>query len=471
VSTAETPPAAVTTATGNSSHPHAHGVLPDDVVRNPESNGFLFGITLRPDLDTDGLQSWLRQLTTLVRDLERGPQNQHRASATVALGQPFFARGDLAARRPAGFLAPPALPGIIDAYDVLIYVMAPREADVAQFEIGLATTRAAGLQTVIVERGFQRRDGREHFGFRDGLRNVARGNRHDIVFIDWRRQPEEPAWANGGSYMAYIKVRQNLDVMALKSQGEQEAIIGRRKTDGSRLDQPEGTDPRSESEIAPGTLPADSHVQKTGPRGPLRDQVQILRRGVPYTSIGQDGTIDVGLQFVSFQASLDYLDVILNRWMLNDNFPSGGAGQDALIKSGAMTFLHSGVYIVPPTADEFIGAPIFAPDPPPHHTKQGRIAVRKALTGPDGGIVEGDLAGATFVVIGPDGNQIGEPFQTNPAGHAESPDITVGTTVTLHETTPLPGAAAASDQSITIDRPRVVVRVINTTANPSGYGT
>lgn len=454
-----------------SGHRHAHGVLTDPVIRDPASNGFLFGITLRVELDDSALQGWLHKLTELIVALEHGPEGHHRATATVGLGQPFFARGSLAERRPARFSNPPSLPGTADAFDVLIYVLAPREADVAGFELELSRTREAGLASVVVERGYQRRDHREHFGFRDGLRNVPHEQRETVVFIGPDRQPEEPMWAVGGSYMAYLKVRQNLEVMAGKPLEEQQAVIGRRKDDGSRLDLPAGSDPHTEPEIPSGALPSASHVQKVGPRGALRDTVKILRRGVPYLSMNADGSVDAGLQFISFQASLDDFDVILNRWMLNASFPSVGAGQDALVSNGAITFERSGVYIVPPGGGEFIGSALFQPDRQPPHTRHGRVAVRKTLLGPDGQPVAGDLSGAQFVLLDGSGAQLGDLFVTNPAGHAESPEVPVGITVKLHELTPLPDTAPAADQDVAVDRSRVIVRVTNTTPNPNQYGS
>jgi deferrochelatase/peroxidase EfeB len=84
------------------------------------------------------------------------------------------------------------------------------------------------------------------------------------VFLDPERSPEEPAWTDGGSYVAYLKIRQDVTAMAAKSDIEQDQIIGRRKADGSRLDLPEGTPIAQEGPFTGTTCPAGAHIRKAG---------------------------------------------------------------------------------------------------------------------------------------------------------------------------------------------------------------
>jgi deferrochelatase/peroxidase EfeB len=84
--------------------------------------------------------------------------------------------------------------------DVLFYIMSTSEAAVAAFEGGLSATHGSAITADSTERGFQRHDKREPFGFRDGLRNIPTPERLEVVFLDPDRSPEEPAWAAGGSY-------------------------------------------------------------------------------------------------------------------------------------------------------------------------------------------------------------------------------------------------------------------------------
>jgi Dyp-type peroxidase family len=127
---------------------------------------------------------------------------------------------------------------------------------------------------------------------------MPRTDRLEVIFVHRdRRDLDEPAWADGGSYMAYMKIRQFPDAFAGLPTEQQDAAIGRRR-DGSRLDLAEQTHPEDEpSEPAVG-LPANSHVRKTGPRGP-HDDTQIFRRGLPYLETTSDGEFRVACSFAA----------------------------------------------------------------------------------------------------------------------------------------------------------------------------
>jgi deferrochelatase/peroxidase EfeB len=101
------------------------------------------------------------------------PLRERQLSVCVGFGPGFFSRFGLTA--PAGFASlPPA--DNTQAFDLGIYVMSRSSAMLAQFLQGLAETNA--FTAVQIERGYQRTDRRELFGFRDGLRN-ARGEREE----------------------------------------------------------------------------------------------------------------------------------------------------------------------------------------------------------------------------------------------------------------------------------------------------
>lgn len=134
----------------------------------------------------------------------------------------------------------------------------------------------------------------------------------------------------GGSYVTYIKIRQNLDAPA-GSGGTtfMEGVIGRRQGDGARLDQPEHMNPVDEPEFSSATVPQQtSHVRKAGPPGHEQHDTNdafLFRRGVPFTEI-VDNKLSAGLQFVSFSRSLDVVDVVWNHWIMNPDFPTPGTG-------------------------------------------------------------------------------------------------------------------------------------------------
>lgn len=57
--------------------------------------------------------------------------------------------------------------------DLLVYVMFREESRLAEFITNLAAIGRGIITSVITQRGFQRADGRELGGFRDGLRSTA----------------------------------------------------------------------------------------------------------------------------------------------------------------------------------------------------------------------------------------------------------------------------------------------------------
>lgn len=105
----------------------------------------------------------------------------------------------------------------------------------------------------------------------------------------------------------------------------------------------------------------------------------------------RNGQIVQGLQFASFQASLDQFDAVFNRWMLNPDFPRPGTGVDALLARGLITIEKWGFYFVPPDTDGPIGIGMFAAAKETRKPKTGRVAVRKELVDANGSRDNGDL--------------------------------------------------------------------------------
>lgn len=453
---------------------HAAGILPDSVIRDHRSNGYFVFLTLSQSLQPPDLQSWLQGLSGLIQQLEGPLDGEREATAAVGFGPSFFqAAGQPRfgmANAPADFGSLPALPTLLDssgAADVVIYVMSLSEAIVAAFLRGLIQIQPGTIAGAAIERGYQRTDGREQFGFRDGLRNVAPDRRNAVVFVDLDNQPDEPFWADGGSYMAYLKINQNLAAAQQAATDQMQENVGRRITDGSRLDLPEGTNPQTEGTFANPTIPpVTSHVRKAGPRDSIHDLTEIFRRGVPYTDLKPDGTLDAGLQFASFQCTLDNFNVILNRWMLNQNFPTPGAGSDALFANGLITIEKGGYYFVPPADPRYIGARFFDPLPPDPCTI-GRAIIRKQVVDPNNQPVLVDLGGFQFQILDTAGQAVDQPFTTDSAGHAVSPELQRGENYTLEEINVPTGFQPATNQPFTLNARRQVLTAINQIQGPT----
>lgn len=457
----------------------ARGVLPrkkDWVIADPRAEGLFVFVTLRPDLDQAGAVAWLARVDQLIAELRAAVDGDGRRLATVAtgFGASFFVVGGQprfgGVEAPAGLRdAPPAMPsGEPVAADVAFYVMAVTEAVAARFLTGLWATRP-DLVSLRVERGYQRTDGTEAFGFKDGVRNVARSDRPDVVLVDRGRLPEEPWWAENGTYLAYLRIAQNLDSFVALDVATQERIMGRAR-DGRRLDLPASTDPKAEPEFTTAEPPTSSHVRKAGPRGADRDRTVIFRRGLPFVEAGPDGALRAGLQFASFQASLDQFRVVFNRWMMNPNFPQPAPGRpDDLFSQGHVAVERWGFFFVPPDTDGAIGTIMFQPAPSPRKPKIGRVAVRKRVLDQTGAESMVDLANFRFRVLNATGVQVGTEFVTDSAGHALSDELPVDADYTLEEVAPPAGINPPAPIGFRLESARKVIRVDNT-IQPGGGG-
>jgi Dyp-type peroxidase family len=452
----------------------AHGILPDEVIQDPSSEASLIFITLDPKLDRDGVQAWLRALTAAVAETESPVGGTRMATVAVGVAPSFFATGgtprfDLTGRQPHEFSDLPQVPGAATvAGDVVLYVLARSRAKIASLLLTLWATRSLGLLTVSEQQGFKRGDDRELFGFRDGLRNVASLDRPRVVFVNADDTADEPDWTDLGSYMAYLKIPQQLDAWAKLPSAEQERRIGRTLADGTRQDLAPGTDPHTEGDYT-GDIPVPAaHVRKAAPHGGLKEE--IFRRGVPFVEVDAASGLRAGLNFVSFQASLDAFQAILIGWMLRPDFKKAGDGADLLFADNMVTIEKAGFFFVPPTDPRFIGARIFdAPQPRRGH---GHLFVRKKLVDTAGNKIAGQLDGAVFQALSKaNGRPIGATFTTDASGHAVSPDLPVGVPLVLHEITPLPEAQPADDRDFQLDGPHgaVEVRNIQPTPQPPPY--
>ncbi|TGB11378.1 iron uptake transporter deferrochelatase/peroxidase subunit [Streptomyces sp. MZ04] len=114
----------------------------------------------------------------------------------------------------------------------------------------------------------------------------------------------DPAWMAGGSYAVVRRIRMLLDDWEKLGLKDQEAVIGRRKSDGSPLTGgTETTEPKLEKAGADGeyVIALNAHARITRP-----DQnggAAMLRRPFSYhDGFGEDGEPDAGLLFICWQA-------------------------------------------------------------------------------------------------------------------------------------------------------------------------
>jgi Dyp-type peroxidase family len=454
-------------------------------MADPRSCGYFVSITVDPDLDREGAQTLLTSVRSAVdKFVAPIPETGERVAAVaVGFGPSFFVRAgvprfDPPLQTPAAF-APdagplPTIPGQALGADLLFYLITSVEARSSTILADLWALRPA-VQAIEVERGYQRTDGTEPFGYKDGLRNIPRSARSDVVFVSEERQFEEPDGAVGGTYMAVMKIVQNGDAFNQLSSDQQDAVIGRQR-DGTRLDLVgKNVSPREEPQEPPPAMAQNSHVAKVGPRG-AHESNMIFRRGLPFFE-ADDGQVRMGLQFCSFQASLDQFDVVWSDWATNPQFSAqGGAapGRDALLDpAGALTTIEKyGFFFVPPSDDDrFIGATLFDPIEEHKPTPTGRIAVRKRVSTPSDATARFERGGFEFQILDSDG-QVLDTLTTDTAGHAQSVELPMSAAYTLRETNhpQIPNLQPTSDIQFTLDERRKVISVMNTVSQPGPYG-
>lgn len=470
----------------------AKGVLPrrDDrevLYANPEMCGYFVGVQLDPLLDRGGIEEFTTQASGLIDqlvarvDTSRG-SGVKIAAVAVGLAPTFFIvdgqpRFHPPVEPPDGFkrdlpnstAALSAVP-LLDA-DVMFYVASIFEARVNSFVNDLS--RLPGVAGMTMDRGYQRIDDTEPFGYKDGIRNVRSEDRSRVAFVHRDgSEPYEPVWADGGSYMVLMRIRQHPDAFeALPDDTSRDQVMGRLK-DGTRLDLVgQDVHPHFEPAEPPPLLPPTSHVAKVGPRG--NHGVEIFRRGLPFIEV-VGGEVKVGLNFCSFQASLDQFDVMFNDWAMDRHFAAHGGGLevgvDALFDSSkALTSIEKmGFYFVPPYEAEGLSAAIFS-DRKERDREAGRLVVHKKIMAPGAPERRFERKGFRFHVVDGAGHIVtNSDFVTDSTGRGLCPaELARGEAFTLVETaSPVPNVAL-QQVPFTMDKNVVQLHMTNEVTEPT----
>jgi deferrochelatase/peroxidase EfeB len=484
----------------------AKGVIPrgedkELLYRNPQTCGYFILAKLDPALDRAGFEALLGSLDQLIAALvereapEAGAEKGRKVAAVaVGLAPSLFASDRFTPPliEPAGFrtIAPSgselpevAMPMPYDVAplseapraeaDVLFYVASTMEARVNRFLSDLASLPS--VKALDLERGYQRLDGTEPFGYKDGLRNIKSSERSTKVFVHRdEHHLEEPRWADGGSYLAYMRITQHPEVFAaLADDPARDAVIGRLKNEnGDRVDLAgQGIDPHEEPSTPP--QPSSGHVGKVGPRG-IHDDTEIYRRGMPFVET-TEGRLRVGLQFASFQASLDQFDVIFNDWAMNPSFPSPEVGRDTLLdpSKGHVSFEKVGFFFVPPYEPEGLAVALLRPESTTGKPRTGQLVVRKRVSDPSDPSKRFERAGFGFQIFDSNEQAVGGEFKTDSTGRALAPEeLPIDATYTLRElSSPFGDKTPLQSVTFTMDHPHKEIAIENKFTEPhTGYG-
>jgi Dyp-type peroxidase family len=477
----------------------AKGILPrrDDrevLYKNPQTCGYFIAVKLDPPIDRARAEAWLGSVSALVDELvarlprEEGEEKGRKVAAVaVGLAPSFFTtagapRFDPPLEPPVAFVPGVPLPNatpplaavpLVDA-DILFYVASVFEARVNAFVSSLAELRP-DVQAIWLERGYQRLDETEPFGYKDGVRNIRSQDRPRFVFVHRDgRELGEPPWADGGSYMAYLKILQRPEQFAaLPDDAARDQVIGRAK-DGTRLDVVgQGIDPKREPADPPPNLPPTAHVRKAGPRG-VHDDTQIFRRGLPFIETTADGQVRVGLQFCSFQASLEQFDVVFNDWMLSRQFPpqagGGEAGADTLLDPGRqLTVIEKvGFFFVPPYHEQGLAAAVFGARGERRRTT-GRLVVHKRVVDPADSTRRFERRGFAFQVRDAQGQVVaGSHFTTDSTGRGICPvELAISQQYILEELSSPVANVQLTNTPFTMERRNQQLRVTNQVTQPN----
>ncbi|WP_411077369.1 iron uptake transporter deferrochelatase/peroxidase subunit [Streptomyces sp. cmx-10-25] len=320
-------PAALTTV--GSTEVMFHGKHQAGITTPLQSRGHLVAFDLAPGAGRKEAVALMRRWSATAKALmagkaptqdtgvalDAGPSS---LTVTFGFGRTFFDRTGLTARRPAGLDPLPAFSS--DALDPRrsegdLWVQIGADDALVAFHALRAVQKDAGDAARVrwQMNGFNRSVGatarpmttRNLMGQVDGTRNPKPAD------PDFDRRIFVPAgatgaeeWMAGGSYAVVRRIRMLLDDWEKLPLGEQEKVIGRRKSDGAPLTGGTETTELDLDKRGPdgGTvIPDNAHARISAPE--QNGGAAMLRRPFSFhDGIGPDGTPDAGLLFICWQA-------------------------------------------------------------------------------------------------------------------------------------------------------------------------
>ncbi|NDZ95305.1 Dyp-type peroxidase [Streptomyces sp. SID6673] len=212
----------------------------------------------------------------------------------------------------------PATPG-----DILLHIKAD-QLDLC-FEVGRLAMDALGDAVTVVDEvhGFRYFDLRDLIGFVDGTENPVGQAAIDAITVG----DEDPDFA-GGSYVAIQRYVTDLEAWNGLSVEEQEAAIGRTKTDNV--------------EMSDDVKPTNSHIALNVVEDDDGEEIDVVRDNMPYGDVSADG--ERGTFYIAYSAGPDVTEEMLRKMFIGD--PPGN--HDRLLD---FTTAVTGVQFFTPTID------------------------------------------------------------------------------------------------------------------------
>jgi len=280
--------------------PHQPGILTD-----PPTEAVFAAFDVQAP-DRRALAGTLRLVSTSIATV--------RAEVLVSVGASLFDdRYGLAARRPAALTTMRPFPNdVLDPAwchgDLLLQVCAPDAATVQSTLTAIEGAAGSALTPRWRIPGFRpenttsvngRPTTRNLMGFQEGMSNPDVRDAATMARLVWAGH-KEPAWTSGGSYQVIRLVRFATELWNREPLATQEAVFGRRRSDGAPL----GRDVETEDftyadDPAYRFVARDAHIRLANPRTSKTADSRILRRGYSYRT-----DTDEGLVFACFQRDL-----------------------------------------------------------------------------------------------------------------------------------------------------------------------
>ncbi|KKI21440.1 MULTISPECIES: Dyp-type peroxidase [unclassified Leucobacter] len=250
----------------------------------------------------DTVRAALAGLEDLVKTVGfRAPRA--RLSCTVGIGARVWAAvvGDdrPAELRPFREIAGAVHTAVATPGDLLFHIRADREDLAVEFARLLLGRLGSAVSVVDEVSGFRYFDSRDLLGFVDGTANPIGPDLPVAALVG----DEDPGFA-GGSYVVVQKYLHDLDAWQGLSTGEQEAIIGRTKSDNVELDDVPDGEQQAHKSLA--TIEDES-----GEHDIVRDNMPFARPGA-----GEYGTY-----FIGYSRHLWVIERMLERMFVGE--PAG----------------------------------------------------------------------------------------------------------------------------------------------------